>query len=288
MLQKMHLNFFCKDKDFPFFIQYGRHNDPMFLHAHADFSELVIILGGSATHVVNGEEYPLQKGDVFIINDNTVHGYKHTNHFRICNIMFQPSFFFPNQNDLKGLPGFHALFVWEPVLTSQKGLQESLSLSEKDFDEINQIMVQLHQEYATHSSGYKTMITSLFLQMVTKLSRLYETPSNEEETDILSLANPAAYIEQHFQEDVSIEKLSEMANMSTRHFRRIFHGIYGISPLKYINNLRIQHASNLLVSTDLSITEIAIHCGFSDANYFSTKFKEATGKSPVVFRKSSS
>lgn len=285
MLQNMYLNFFCRDKDFPFFIQYGRHNDPMFLHGHADFSELVIILGGSATHVVNGEEYPLQKGDVFIINDNTVHGYKHTNRFRICNIMFQPSFFLPMQNDLKELPGFHALFVLEPALTSQKGFQECLSLTEHDFNEINKIMIQLHQEYSTHSSGYKTMITSLFLQMVTKLSRLYEVTSKQEETDVLSLANPAAYMERHFREDIRIEKLSEMANMSTRHFRRIFHGIYGISPLKYITSLRIQHASTLLISTDMPVTEIAIQCGFSDANYFSSKFKEATGKSPVAFRK---
>lgn len=288
MLQNMYLNFFCKDKDFPFFIQYGRHNDPMFLHGHADFSELVIILGGSATHVVNGEEYPLQKGDVFIINDNTIHGYKHTNHFKICNIMFQPSFFLDEKNDLKGLPGFQALFVLEPALAKQKGIQQCLSLSEKDFEEINQIMVQLHQEYLTHARGYQTMITCLFLQMVTKLSRLYEVPTKQTETDILSLANPAAYIERHFREDISVEKLSEMANMSTRHFRRIFHDIYGISPLKYINSLRIQQAAKLLVSTDLSMTEIAIQCGFSDANYFSTKFKEATGKSPMAFRKAPS
>ncbi len=285
MLQNMYLNFFCKEKDFPFAIQYGRHNDPMFLHGHADFSELVIILGGSATHVVNGEEYSLQKGDVFIINDNTMHGYKHTNNFRICNIMFQPSFFLSSQNDLKGLPGFQALFVLEPVLTNQTRLQKHLSLSDNTFEDINQIIVQLHQEHSTRTRGYQTMITSLFLQMVTKLSRLYEVEAKQTRTDILSLANPAAYIERHFREDISIEKLSEMANMSTRHFRRIFHDIYGTSPLKYINALRIQQAIKLLVSTDLPITEISIQCGFSDANYFSTKFKEATGKSPMAFRK---
>ena len=287
MANDMYLDFFCKETDFPFFIQYGRHDEAMFIHSHADFSELVIILGGSATHIVNGEDYPLQKGDVFVINENTSHGYKHTNHFRICNIMFRPSYFLPSQNDLKGLPGFHALFVLEPALTRQKGFQECLSLSPKDFNEINQLMVQLHQEYTTHPNGYKTMITSLFLQMITKLSRLYEVPPQQEESDYLSLANPAAYMERHFREDISIEKLSEMTNMSTRHFRRVFHGIYGTSPLKYINTLRIQHASQLLISTDLPITEVAIHCGFSDANYFSSKFKEATGKSPMAFRKNS-
>ena len=49
----MHLHYFTTQKDFPFFIQYGHHDENMFLHSHADFSELVFVLGGYATHIVN-------------------------------------------------------------------------------------------------------------------------------------------------------------------------------------------------------------------------------------------
>lgn len=93
MISEMYLQYFTAQKDFPFYIQYGHHDENMFLHNHADFSELVFVLGGHATHIVNDEEYPIQKGDVFVINENTSHAYKDPRHFRICNIMFQPDYF---------------------------------------------------------------------------------------------------------------------------------------------------------------------------------------------------
>ena len=49
MTSEMHLYYFTTQKDFPFYIQYGHHDENMFLHSHADFSELVFVLGGHAT-----------------------------------------------------------------------------------------------------------------------------------------------------------------------------------------------------------------------------------------------
>ena len=56
-MNKMYLNAFTQNTNFPFFIQYGHHDDSMFLHTHADFSELTIVLSGTAIHVVNNEKY---------------------------------------------------------------------------------------------------------------------------------------------------------------------------------------------------------------------------------------
>lgn len=96
------------------------------LHTHADFSELVIVLSGTATHVVDGEEYPIRKGDVFVISNNTAHGYKHPKNFHICNIMFHLSYFLDYQSDIKTTAGFHALFVIEPTLTKTQGFKRQL------------------------------------------------------------------------------------------------------------------------------------------------------------------
>ena len=53
----MRLDFFTTDENFPFYIQYGNHEQEMFIHGHEDFSELVIVLGGQATHVVDNENF---------------------------------------------------------------------------------------------------------------------------------------------------------------------------------------------------------------------------------------
>jgi len=283
MISEMHLQYFTAQKDFPFYIQYGHHDENMFLHNHADFSELVFVLGGHATHIVNDEEYPIQKGDVFVINENTSHAYKDPRHFRICNIMFQPDYFLKNFGDIKSLPGYHSLFVIEPALTQQNGFQSRIHLAPDVFDTFDQMITRIHHEYVSHSAGYQTMTSGLFLQMITSLSRLFDK-SGEADDNTVSLANTVAYMEFHFREDISVEELASMSGMSPRHFRRVFHEIYGTSPLKYLHTLRIRSAARLLRSTDLPVTEIAIRSGYPDGNYFSGKFKQFMGMPPLKYR----
>ena len=84
----MRLDYFTNDEGFPFFIQYGKHDDYMFMHGHEDFSELVIVLGGRAVHVVENERFEIKKGDVFVMNQGVCHGYDEAENLKICNIMF--------------------------------------------------------------------------------------------------------------------------------------------------------------------------------------------------------
>lgn len=286
MSTEMHLHYFTPQKDFPFYIQYGHHDENMFLHSHADFSELVFVLGGRATHIVNDEEYSIKKGDVFVINENTSHGYKDPHHFRICNIMFQADYFIRDFGDIKSLPGYHSLFVIEPALTQQNGFQSRLRLSPENFEDFDRLITRIHHEYISHSTGFQSMTIGLFLQMITALARIASDTTPEPSDSAVSLANTVAYMEYHFREDITMADLASMSGMSSRHFRRVFHEIYGTSPLKYLHTLRIRSAARLLRSTDLPVTEIAIRSGYSDGNYFSGKFKQIMGIPPLRYRNS--
>ena len=61
-MRSVHLGWFTTDEQFKFFIQYGGHEEDMYVHHHVDFSELVIVLHGNATHIVNTEESFIKKG----------------------------------------------------------------------------------------------------------------------------------------------------------------------------------------------------------------------------------
>ena len=74
--------------------------------------------------------------------------------------------------------------------------------------------------------------------------------------------------------------------MSETYFRRIFLRNFGISPIKYINNLKIDRAKDLITSGYYSISEAAEASGFHDNAYFTRKFKEATGVTPLEYKKS--
>lgn len=84
-------------------------------------------------------------------------------------------------------------------------------------------------------------------------------------------------------ENISIPFLSGMCNMSETYFRQIFMATFGISPIKYINQLKIGRAKELLLSKMYSVNEISSLSGFFDTSYFCREFKKATGVSPSEY-----
>lgn len=85
-------------------------------------------------------------------------------------------------------------------------------------------------------------------------------------------------------EDFTVERLASELKISTVHLRRIFFENSSLSPIKHINNIRFEQAKNLLLSSNLTIGEIAAAIGFCDQFYFSKAFKTTYGISPSEYR----
>lgn len=81
----------------------------------------------------------------------------------------------------------------------------------------------------------------------------------------------------------SVAELALKCGITPEYFRKLFKSFYGVSPLKYINDLKISHAKALLESKMYSVAEVALQSGFSDATHFSREFKKATGLSPSKY-----
>jgi AraC-like DNA-binding protein len=282
---KMKLEHFSNDNSFPFFIQYGFHSGDFFPHIHEDFTELVIVMEGSSSHVVGKESYIIKKGDVFVIGSQTTHEFKNSNNFRLCNIMFRPDFFFSNTHDIKKSTGFHALFFIEPFLSKEYEFKSKLRLNLDYYLKASEIIEELMLEFYGQLDGRKEALTSGFMKLVLFLSRKYKLPEASNNTDVLLIANAVSYIEKNYTDPLSIKNLASLACLSERHFARIFKDSYQITPIQYIIGLRLMHAANLLKNTQASITEISILSGFSDNNYFARKFKSTYGCSPGEYRK---
>ena len=214
MMFRMPLEAFTNDSSFPFFIQYGEHQSALFPHGHDNYSELVIVLSGKAVHIVDGERFLIEKGDVFVIGADTEHAFDAPEEFRICNIMFREEFVNLSAFDIAESAGFQALFVLEPQYSREKHFTSHLKLNASDFHLVCEVLAQLHTEYHQRETGWKAMIKADFLRLVVTLSRLYDMNKLEAGTGIIKLASALAYIEKNYHEPMSVTELARMAGYS--------------------------------------------------------------------------
>ncbi len=285
MFVNMPMEIFTDTKDFPIHLQYGIHNgDDCYVHGHADFSELVVVLDGTAVHLAGKERYPISKGDVFVVSKFTSHGFVEANNIKICNIMFQPEVIFEKIYNLKETAGFQALFVVEPQQLQSGKFDSKLKLKSYDFELTKGIVSTMMKEYTQRREGWQTIVYSEFLQLCTCLSRSYEKCDVVSTGGAMKLAKAVAYIEKNFSHDISIAELSATVGYSERQLSRLFTETFSKTPVEYITRLRMHRAMELLRSTTETIGEIAWQCGFPDPNYFSRVFKKYTGQTPSVYR----
>ncbi|HEX3075583.1 MAG TPA: helix-turn-helix domain-containing protein [Lachnospiraceae bacterium] len=283
-MEYFYLNYFTKDDEFPFFVQYGKHEENLKIHYHYDFSELVIVLSGTATHIVDNERYIIKKGDVFVINCSTSHGYEDPVNFKICNIMFKSAFLYRSVSDIKRTAGFHALFVIEPYLAKLHNFYSRLTLELSDYEIGKRLITSLIDEYTEMEEGYQTFIQAYFMQLVVFLSRRYSLAETKAKDSIINIASAISYMENHFKEQLTLQTLAELANISVRHFSRIFQETYNMTPMNYLLQLRMQNACSLLKNSKHAITDIAYESGFNDSNFFTRQFKKTYGVTPTKYR----
>lgn len=93
------------------------------------------------------------------------------------------------------------------------------------------------------------------------------------------------YIDQHFHERVTLALLADIGHGSPFHLQKTFKKVLGISPLEYLQQVRIAKAKKLLTTTNKSLSKIGDEIGMSNIPYFITLFKRVTGYTPIQFRK---
>ncbi len=93
------------------------------------------------------------------------------------------------------------------------------------------------------------------------------------------------FIESNYQQDISIEEISKNVGMSQSLLFKLFRTEERSTPMKYLQEIRIEKARSMLIRGDMKIYEIAQTCGFSDVAYFCKVYKNKTGYPPAVYRR---
>lgn len=131
----------------------------------------------------------------------------------------------------------------------------------------------------------QTALQSLLFNLIVHIGYNYEPfPANGKRSS-QPIVQARDYMERNISRPFSLKELSSELGISYSTFNQLFKLQTGLSPIRYLNQMRIQRAKYKLMRTDLSVKAVALDCGFSSTEYFCGFFRKETGMTPSEFRK---
>jgi len=252
-------------------------------HSHG-FCELVIVTRGSAMHWLEGEDFPVSAGDIFLLQGRQRHYFHDRKSLDLINIMYDPELIDLPENELRRMPGYCAMFILEPTYRRRHRFASRLHLKRVPLARVEHLIDEMELECNEQKAGNEVALRAKLLELMVFLSRAYTETDSIEAHALLRVGSVIGVLENSFQDDWKLDDLLKIAHMSSSNLMRVFRKATGQTPIEYLVRLRIQKSMELLRSTEHTVTEIAMDVGFNDSNYFSRQFRRIVGESPRQFK----
>ncbi len=266
-----------ENKEFEVF-HYREHN-PRFVSAHHhDFYEVCFLLGGKTVFQVEGQDYPLEPGDLLLVSPQELH--RATGD---PDILYERIVLWIDRGYLAELGGgqldLTACFDRKsPTHTNR------LHPSKLQRAELGQLLQRLTTEYYSTDMGGSLYARGLLLQFMVEINRLtQQTPASApqpSEPDLVSRV--LTYIGEHYPEPITLEKLAEEFFVSKYHLSHEFSHRVGTSVYRYVVFRRLMAARERLAAGQAP-GEVYQACGFGDYANFFRAFRSEYGISPRDF-----
>ncbi len=233
------------------------------LHTHS-FTELFYVLGGKGQFQVQSAIFPVREGDLVLVEPNTEH----------------------TETSLDTSP-------LEYIVLGIDGI--TLPLSEQPYHLLNfpsgahDLLTQLRgilRETGEQAPGYELVCQSYLNILLVQVARQIGIRTDGAVPLSGGRDSTAArrYIDMHYRENLTLDTVAEAVHISKYHLAHIFRREYGVSPIHYMLELRLQECRELLRTTDYPVALIARMTGFSSPSYFSQRFGKAEGMTPAQYR----
>ncbi len=237
-------------------------------HAHG-FSELFFVTGGKGRFQIQDTLFPVAAGDMVIVEPQV----EHTE----TSLDAAPLEYFVLGIDGLPLPPDPAGQCWRYISFRE------------DIQAILEPMRTILRENQARGTGYEVICQNMLSVLLVQLARRIGFGRDSTAPKAASRESIAArrYIDNHYRENLTLDTLAQAVHISKYHLAHIFSREYGISPIGYMQQLRLQECRELLRTTDYSVAQVARMTGFSSPSYFSQRFHKAQGMSPAQYRRHS-
>ncbi len=266
------MSFFYQNRQDPLYLFLSQ-NNTYGVHLHRQL-ELLYIINGPTLVTIDDHDVSLQPGEGVLIFPNQMHGLKNITPGQNLLCIFEPDFchsfrhFFQNKKPARN--DFTASSLSEHSHIALQGLEALAAACEKDRPTPSDVQV--------YAEGYLTLLLADLLPSLPLQTR--------KSTDDLELEQRLLlYLDAHYTEELSLESLSKEFGVSRFVLSRIFTEKFHTSFPDYVNSRRLDYARDLLLSTELSVTQIALDAGFGSSRSFFRAFQDSFHTTPGAYRR---
>lgn len=274
--------------DFPFEYYYDDikkfDNQLVEWHWHNEF-EFVSVDSGTIDCLIGTERVQLNRGSGIFINSGVIHRYESSDEGLLPNILFAPDFIAPKEFVV------YKKYVF-PVLLS--GCDYIVFHNNQEWQK--NILTKLNEIYEVVQRGepmmeirIQALVSSMWCEFFEHIQKLF--PAERPTGNVMlqsRLHLMFQFISDQYMNRITLEDIANAANISKSEALRCFQKGIQISPVNYLIEYRVSRAKDLLLSTNNTVTNIAVAVGFDSVSYFSRVFTKSVGLTPKAFRRVSS
>ncbi|WP_096515758.1 AraC family transcriptional regulator [Clostridium perfringens] len=266
--------------DFPIEFYHVTPNHPrynMSYHWHTE-CEIIRILEGEFILFIDKEKIVAKKNDIIFVHSGIFHGGFPKDCIYEC-IVFDMKLFLKDNNACTKQ-------IYD-IVNHNKVIAPKLP---SNIQALNNCCTSLFEAMRVKSTGYEFIAQGALYYLIGTILEHQLYVKNNKYTKktkerFLQFKNVITLIENEYQNPLTLDDLSKASGMSPKYFCRFFHEMINKTPIEYLNYYRIEIACEKLLATELSITEIALNCGFNDVSYFIKTFKKHKGVTPKQYLK---
>ena len=271
--------------DFPFGCYLDdmvRENVPW--HWHDEF-DAAVVLHGKVSVTIGTDSFILSHGDGFFVNSGVLHSATRLDGDHCCmlSIVFHPRLIGGTSDTI-----YYKKYVL-PILRCPKlqGFQfhSGTPWQKKASGFIEKAWRASVDEIEDYELDIWNALSNLLALLVHHLPSESSRKSIWSESDDIRIKKMLKFIAGDYMNEIHTADIASAANISESECLRCFHKTIGITPIQYLKNYRIEQAAQLLLSSSLSITDIAYDTGFQSPSYFIRIFRECKGSTPTEFRR---
>lgn len=246
-------------------------------HWH-ESTELIYCIEGKLNARVSNTLHYMEAGDILVINSNVAYSTWSPMENKVLVIQFPKEIM---EKLSLGVYGKSKIIKIIPSIKKE---------SKENYLRLINILSKIIADYENmNNNNYWKIMSNVYLLFEVIMNHFtVDYSENSKLTDksksLIQMQAIVEYIQENYQEDLTLDKISTFFNYNPSYFSRIFKKNFGINYSDYLKSVRLEKSYKLLQNKDLSIMNIALEVGFNSSKAFNTAFKEKFGHTPHQYR----